>query len=73
MSVMAMAFTDPKHEVRSVALHHTQDAWPKLVEKVAPRVAANSRTKIVETPRSGLSPIRTVTVWIATEASTPRK
>src|SRR5271156_3824190 len=38
---------DPRHELRCEALHHLPDAWPKLVENVHPRVAANRRTKIV--------------------------
>jgi len=39
--IVGDAVFDPRHELRREALHHLQDARPKLVQNVDPRVATN--------------------------------
>jgi len=68
-----MAFADPKHEVRNVVLHHTQDAWPKLVEKVAPASLPIVEPKLLKLLEADCAQYGRFAVWTATAASTPRK
>jgi len=42
--IVGNSFLDPGNELRLVTLEHLPDAWPKLVEDVYSRVAANGRT-----------------------------
>jgi hypothetical protein len=58
--VVGDALSDPRHELRRVALYHLPDTRPKLEEEFDPRVAANRRTKSFERRRSGSRPIWTV-------------
>src|SRR4029077_19948258 len=58
--VVGDALYDPGHEPRRVGVHHLPDAGPELMEDVDSRVATNRRPKVVECPRSGASPIGTV-------------
>jgi hypothetical protein len=43
-----------------MAIQHLNDPWLKLVQEIHPRVAANSRTEIIECCRSGSRPVRTI-------------
>jgi hypothetical protein len=71
--VVGDALSDPRRELRCVALHHLPDARPKLVEEVHPRVAANRRTKIVERCRRGTRPIWTVSSGDSDRSQSPKE